>query len=361
MGGSVQYHKPAKRWFIDIYWKGKHHRLWRDYDSFQPFFTKARALKYLSILQKQIEDHDFDPRYWNPESPVSIRKYAKGWLEEKEVTYRTLRDYKTDIKKYIIPFFGGKDIRYIKAKDIRLFKKHLEGLGLSTKTVYNKMGTLKTMFRDAYRDEDIRRIPPFPVLSAGQITRPESLSLDQQEKLLRVIPERHRAIFAFGMEYGLRVGEVRAIQKDCIVEGKIIIKRAFSDNRLKNTKTGLNREYELTDYAKNLLDGIEKHLSTFVFVREDGKPYTNKNLNALWKSACKETDIDIKLQNAMRHSLGCQLVDMGCDIYHVADQLGHTDVRTTKRYAARSREVLKQKLEDRRKVVSLSERLENGK
>jgi len=59
----------------------------------------------------------------------------------------------------------------------------------------------------------------------------------------------------------------------------------------------------------------------------------------------------------MRHSLGCQLVDMGCDIYHVADQLGHTDVRTTKRYAARSKETLKQKLEDRRKVVPFSGRI----
>lgn len=357
MGGSVQYHKPAKRWYIAIFWKGKHYKLWRDYDTFQPFFTRSRALKYLAILQKQVEDHDFDPLYWSPESPVSIEKYAMEWLNEKDVTYRTWRDYKTDITKYIIPYFGTKDIRHIKAKDIKRFKKHLESLNLSTKSVYNKMSTLRTMFRDAYRDEDIRRVPPFPILSAGQLIRPESLTLEQQENLLNKIPQHHRAIFAFGMEYGLRVGEVRAIQKDCIGDGKVIIKRAFSDNNLKNTKTGLNREYELTDYAKNILDGLDKHLGPFVFVRKDGKPYTNKNLNEIWRLACKETGIKIKLQNAMRHSLGCQLVDMGCDIYHVADQLGHTDVRTTKRYAARSRETLKKKLEDRRKVVPFSGRI----
>jgi integrase len=175
------------------------------------------------------------------------------------------------------------------------------------------------------------------------------------------MPQRHRAIFAFGMEYGLRVGEARAIQKDCIKDGVVTIKRAFSDNRLKDTKTGLDREYELTGYAKDILNSLEKHLGSFLFVRDDGNPYTNKNLNAIWKDACEKTGIKIKLQNAIRHSLGCQLVDMGVDIYHVADQLGHTDVRTTKRYAARSRETLKQTLEDRRKVVPFSGTIEAQK
>jgi len=80
MGGSVQFHKSANRFYISIYWQGKHHKLFRDYDSFQPFFTKSRAVKYLGILQKQIEDHDFDPRYWKPDSPVSVRKYAQEIL-----------------------------------------------------------------------------------------------------------------------------------------------------------------------------------------------------------------------------------------------------------------------------------------
>ena len=62
----------------------------------------------------------------------------------------------------------------------------------------------------------------------------------------------------------------------------------------------------------------------------------------------KKTGIKIKLQNAFRHSLGCQLVDMGCNMQHVADQLGHTDIRTTKRYAARSKQTLTKALEDRR-------------
>ena len=74
MSGSVHY--QSGRWVIHVYWQGKRHKIWRDYDTFQPFFTKSRAIKYLGILQKQIEDHDFDPKYWKPDSLVSVRRYA---------------------------------------------------------------------------------------------------------------------------------------------------------------------------------------------------------------------------------------------------------------------------------------------
>jgi hypothetical protein len=112
-------------------------------------------------------------------------------VSNRKLNYRTWRGYKTDITRYIIPYFQHKDIRHIKSKDIRLFKEHLEKT-VATKTVYNKMSTLKTMFRDAHRDEDIRRVPPFPTLSAGQIGRPESLAVEKQDCIISAIPAGHR-------------------------------------------------------------------------------------------------------------------------------------------------------------------------
>ncbi len=103
---------------------------------------------------------------------------------------------------------------------------------------YNVVSTLKTMLRYAWKNEDILKVPPFPELS---YTRPEIeyITLEQQNTILSHIPERHRPIFQFIMEYGCRPGEARALQKDCIVNGQIIIRRAFSNNILRETtKTG---------------------------------------------------------------------------------------------------------------------------
>ena len=151
------------------------------------------------------------------------------------------------------------------------------------------------------------------------------------------------------MEYGLRIGELIAVQKDCITETHVIIKRAFSESTLKGTKTNLEREYALTKYAREILKQNVKSDSLFVFTRDDkGQPYRNKDLNRIWREASAKTGIKIKLYNAIRHSLGCQLLDMGYDLDHVRQQLGHTDITTTKRYAVRQDETLKNALENRR-------------
>jgi len=71
-------------------------------------------------------------------------------------------------------------------------------------------------------------VPPFPKLSQGELPEIEYLSLEQQKAVLINISERDRPIFMIGMEYGLRVGELRAIQWDCIKEDEIVIRRAFA-------------------------------------------------------------------------------------------------------------------------------------
>jgi integrase len=79
------------------------------------------------------------------------------------------------------------------------------------------------------------------------------------------------------MEYGVRPGEARALQKDCLADGNVIIRRAFSDNELRETtKTGRIRIYQITANFQTVLDRIQPHLSPFVFVRDYGKPYTSK-------------------------------------------------------------------------------------
>ena len=59
------------------------------------------------------------------------------------------------------------------------------------------------------------------------------------------------------MEYGVRPGEARALQKDCLADGNVIIRRAFSDNELRETtKTGRIRIYQITAYFQTVLDRI---------------------------------------------------------------------------------------------------------
>ena len=61
--------------------------------------------------------------------------------------------------------------------------------------------------------------------------------------------------------------------------------------------------------------------------------------------------IKIKIYNGVRHSLGCQLLDLGYDLSLVQDQLGHTKPEMTIRYAKRSNSTLAEALKDRREKI----------
>lgn len=82
--------------------------------------------------------------------------------------------------------------------------------------------------RYAWRNEDILKVPPFPKLSY-ELPEIEYLEFEQQNRIIDEIPQHHRPIFYFMQEYGVRPGEARALMRDCVKDGDIIIKRAFSE------------------------------------------------------------------------------------------------------------------------------------
>jgi len=144
------------------------------------------------------------------------------------------------------------------------------------------------------------------------------------------------------MEYGLRIGEVIAIQKDCVdfTKNELMIKRSFSNGQLRETtKTGRGRYYQITGRSYSILFkeiNTGNKFNRFVFSRSEGDtPYSPRNLNSLWKPACESCGIKIELYNAIRHSLGCQLLDEGQPLELVRDILGHTSTNMTRRYAHR--------------------------
>jgi len=347
-GGTVQPH--GNRFYVQLYWNGSVEKFWSVLiqGQWHPIKNPDNADKLLKAIREEIDrDREgFDPRSFRPGNPLCIDVYHKTWLSQIDVTVKTKRDYKTAIVRHAIPFFGpDKDIRKFRMTEFTTFQKQLP---LSDKGKYNVMGALKAMVKWAHLNEEIKSVPPFPKMKQGESPEIEYLTIEQQDKVLAEIPAQDAPIFRFSMEYGLRVGEARAIKRDAIKNGKVYIKRAFSDNDLReSTKTGEIRAYDLTPTAQDIIRSMDA-VAPYLFVRHDGKPYTNKNLNNIWRGACEKAGIEIKLYNAIRHSLGCQLLDEGHDLSLVQEVLGHKNADMTKRYAKRTAKKIGQVLSMRR-------------
>jgi len=332
MKGSYHFHEPAQRHFISIYWDGKRNKIWH-YNN-EPIWHEKTANKLLSKIRAEIDDGTFLLKSYMPESPLSLSKYSEQWLSSISVTPTTIKFYRKAIHHSIDYFGADFDIRKFMYSKLEIFYKELD---LTVKGKYHVLNTLKSMLRFAYQDEIIKKIPPFPKLPQGQKEEIKYLTYEQQQTILNNIPECDRGIFEIAMEYGLRIGEVIALQKDCKTNTEIIIKRAMSDGELReSTKTGKIRVYGITEKAKAIFDKLPLSVSPYVFNRNGKKPYTWKVLTLRWRAACKKSGISINLYNAIRHSLGCQLMDEGVEMEMVRDILGHTSSNMTRRYAQRS-------------------------
>jgi integrase len=67
------------------------------------------------------------------------------------------------------------------------------------------------------------------------------------------------------------------------------------------------------------------------FVRKDGKSYTSKDLNRIWRAACKQAGVPhLKLYNAIRHSLARNLQENDYGFDMVAEVLGHASVEMSR-------------------------------
>jgi len=120
-----------------------------------------------------------------PDSPMSTRVYAEEWLDCINVSKKTLKDYRSSVNNYIIPFFGEKDIRRIRYNDLVKFYIWIPRVD---KGKYNVMSVLKTMLRYAWRNEDLPKVPPFPKLTY-KLPEIEYLTLEQQEYVAEKINE----------------------------------------------------------------------------------------------------------------------------------------------------------------------------
>ena len=123
--------------------------------------------------------------------------------------------------------------------------------------------------------------------------------------------------------------------------------------RIPVTKTGRPRHVPLSDGVLQLLDSIPHDDCPWVFANpKTRKPFVS--IFTAWNTARKRAELSEVRIHDLRHSFASFLVNAGRSLYEVQKILGHTQVKTTQRYAHLSQDTLLDAANEVSKAVPLT-------
>jgi integrase len=153
---------------------------------------------------------------------IGFTEYAREWLETFQgrtgngIRPETLSDYRFDLERDAIPFFGSTQLAAIEPRDIKRFVAKLAERGLAASSVRNALAPLRALFATAFDDGLIKRNPcsglRIPQRFPHELQKQtKALSEEELRAFLEALPSEWRLFFEFLAHSGLRIGEAVAL------------------------------------------------------------------------------------------------------------------------------------------------------
>lgn len=237
----------------------------------------------------------------------------------------------------LVAYFGIKQIRAIKPRDLETFKNYK--LGVVTKqgtkrkiaSVNRELEVLRAMLNFALQNEWIIK-NPFTMANgliskAAEVERDRILSFDEENRLLSVCVEKRahlKPILICALDTAMRRGEIFKMKWQDVdfVKNEIFIPQT-------NTKTEDSRTVGITLRLRNELEQLweisPKDKSGLVF----GITFTIKTA---WKTACRLADVKDFRFHDCRHTATTRMIASGSPHTEVMKITGHTQLKTFLRY-----------------------------
>ncbi len=257
---------------------------------------------------------------------VSLGEFGSRYMEYAKVNKRSwLRD--EQMLRHLKEFFGTeRQLTEIKPADIEGYKLSRKAK-VSGSTVNRELALLKRMFNlainwDLFFDVNpVRKVKYFREVNVGlRVVSPE-----EEEKLLRNASPCIQDLVRFGLNTGLRIGEIFSLRWSDV----------DSENNVLNIlapKTQKIRTVPINGEARKVLGyWALGRRNEFVFYNpETGKPFVD--LDAGFALACKKAGVEGVTWHTLRHTFASRLVNRGVDIVTVQQLLGHSSLAVTMRY-----------------------------
>lgn len=278
-----------------------------------------------------------------PQRPMGtplLRVFAQQWFAEVEVTWR--KSYRVTqqgaLDKYILPFFGDKEVGQITKADVLAFRATLAKVTTrnSQKTLSNRrinavMKPLRQILNEAA--DRFEFISAFRNIKPLKMKRSDvnPFSLDEVQRILSTVRVDYKNYFVVRFFTGMRTGEVHGLKWKYIdfERNLILVREALVLNEEDELKTdGSMRDIQMSQLVVEALKSQLKatgKVSEYVFCNRLGQPLDNKNfLNRVWSPLLRHLGLTHRRAYQMRHTAATLWLASGEAPEWIAHQLGHT-------------------------------------
>jgi integrase len=297
---------------------------------------------------------------FTPQTREKLADYALEWVERYQGRGRrgfreaTRDEYRRDLKRQALPFFGGRRLEQVAPRDVARFVAHLcdeeaQGRYLADATVRRVLSPLRACLATAVAEGLIRHNPCAGValparderraIAAGQDTddleQTKALTTDELAGFLAVCPPRWAVFFRVLAATGLRWSEAVALRwSDVMLDGSsphVHVRRAYNERHgYQPPKSRHSRRRVPVD--AELVSALRAHRAHgewpgdehLVFPNLSGKPHSYHNTySRVLKPTAQEAGVPWAGFHTFRHTCATRLFAGGRNAVQVSRWLGH--------------------------------------
>jgi integrase len=244
------------------------------------------------------------------------------------------------LRHHLLPAFGKKHLDEITKRDVIAFHHGMRAKGYAVGTCNRCLILLRYAMNLAVRWE-IPGLATNPTKDVALFENPNKkerfLSQEEAQKLYEAVCQSANPMLRYIVPMLILTGARKREVLDSKWEDFDLARKRW---RIPITKTGRPRHVPLSDGVLRLLATLPHDDDCpWVFANpKTRKPYASFFYS--WDTARKQAGLaDVRIHD-LRHSFASFLVNAGRSLYEVQKILGHTQIRTTQRYAHLSQETL---------------------
>ncbi len=339
-------------------WQGKNKK-WYTY---LPNEEKGRKL-VKRTTKEEIENVIIN-YYKEKENNPTFKEVFNSWLNNKlhldEISKGTYDRYNVDYKKY----FACAEINDIKIKNItdiyleEVIRQTIVDFKLTQKAYANmrtivigvfkhakRLGLTKISISSFFNDLELSK----NVFKRNIKVKEDQVYLENEIPIitnyLKENPTLANLALLLAFQTGIRAGELSSLKFTDVHNHSLHIQRTEIKYRDFNTNKYVHevKEFPKSEAGDRYVILTENALETIKMIKDrnpvndymfevNGKRILANTFNDYLRNACKQCGINMKSMHKIRRTYGTTLIDSGVNESLIMEQMGHTDISTTKKF-----------------------------